>query len=122
MAVPKVFAYPRESVVAEKLEAIVNLGMANSRMKDYFDLWFIATTYQDDPAILARAIRRTFQQRGQPMPASLPDGLSDEFVRDAAKQSQWSAFIRKAIGSSVTLEEVVGVIRDFAMPLFRSAI
>lgn len=118
MPVPVVWAYPRETVVAEKLEAIVDLGMDNSRMKDYFDLWFIATTFQDEPETLAKAVRRTFERRRRPLPQEVPIGLSDAFCEDASKQTQWRAFQGRTVGGTLSLEEVVRIVRTFAMPLF----
>jgi hypothetical protein len=87
--------YPRETVVAEKLEAIVSFGMANSRMKDYFDLRPLAKEGSVDPATLARAIAATFARRGTPLPTGLPLGLSGEFVEDRTKLAQWGAFLRR---------------------------
>jgi predicted nucleotidyltransferase component of viral defense system len=121
MEAPLVLAYPRETVVAEKLEAIVNLGMDNSRMKDYFDLWFIATTYRDDPATQAHAVQRTFNRRHQALPMQTPVGLTDRFATDGQKLVQWNAFRDRAIGGSLSLLEVVTVARAFAVPLFEMA-
>lgn len=118
---PVVLAYPRVTVVAEKLEAIVDLGMANSRMKDYFDLWFIATTFEDDPEFLTVAVQRTFARRGQTVPQGVPVGLSNEFGRNPAKQIQWRAFTERVAGASPSLQEVVQTLRDFAMPVFSAA-
>jgi predicted nucleotidyltransferase component of viral defense system len=119
MEAPIVFAYPRETVIAEKLEAIVDLGMDNSRMKDYFDLWFMATTYcHDDKAVIKEAIRRTFERRRQVLPAELPVGLSDEFAENPSKQAQWKAFQGRATGEGLSLQEVMTAIRDFAWPIF----
>lgn len=116
MAKPIIMAYPRETVIAEKLEAIVELGMENSRMKDYFDLWFIATTFRDDSDQTALAIRRTFERRAQPLPRGIPVGLSEEFVRSATKQAQWKAFIGRTVETTLSLDEVVSCIRQFVMP------
>ena len=80
--------YPRATVVAEKLEAIVSLGMANSRMKDFFDLRALAHEGLLDAQLLGDAIAVTFQRRGTEIPAEVPLGLSDEFARDAAKRAQ----------------------------------
>jgi predicted nucleotidyltransferase component of viral defense system len=121
MEPPVLLAYPRETVVAEKLEAIVSLGMDNSRMKDYFDLWTIATIYADAPEGLAEAVRNTFDRRQRPLPEGVPVGLSDEFAADAKKQGQWKAFLRRTVGGSLTLEEVVPTVREFAVPLFQRA-
>ena len=121
MSEPVLFVYPRETVVAEKLEAIVRLGMDNSRMKDYFDLWFIATTYQDDTSTLTHAISETFHRRRQPVPGEIPVGLTDSFATDPQKQRQWRAFLDRAVGSSLSLQEVVQAVRSFATPLFEGA-
>lgn len=64
---PKLRAYPRYTVVAEKLEALVSLGMLNSRMKDYFDLWVLVTCAEFDNAVLKKAIRATFERWGTPL-------------------------------------------------------
>lgn len=122
MAAPRILAYPRETVVAEKLEAIVDLGLDNSRMKDYFDLWFIVVTFQDDATSLTLAVKHTFARRRQPLPEATPVGLSDTFAQDELKRAQWSAFLDRAIGASLSLDEVVTTVRAFAMPLFAAAL
>lgn len=114
MEAPRVMTYPRETVVAEKLEAIVDLGIDNSRMKDFFDLWFIATTYNHDEATLKEAVRRTFERRRQSMPTDLPVGLSDDFVNNKSKQAQWQAFRERVSENDLQLSEVIGVVREFA--------
>lgn len=120
MAKPYILSYPMETVIAEKLEIIVNLGMENSRMKDYFDLWFFATTLTDVAGIPA-AIKRTFERREQTIPGATPIGLSDEFASNDAKRAQWRAFEERAIGEALELADVVRIIREFAMPLFNAA-
>ena len=121
MEPPNVLAYPRETVVAEKLEAIVDLRMVNSRLKDYFDLWFLFTTFADPPEMLAFAVKRTFAHRAQVIPTEVPIGLSDEFAGDPDKQKQWKSFVRRAVGEAPDLEEVVGLIREVAMSVFALA-
>ncbi len=121
MPAPSVFAYPQETVIAEKLEAIVNLGLANSRMKDYHDLWFFTTTFKFDTALLGEAIQRTFKRRGQTIPTELPEGLSNAFAEDPQKQAQWRAFQERIAGAELGLDAVVASIREFAMPLFETA-
>lgn len=116
---PSVLAYPLETVVAEKLEAIVELGLDNSRMKDYFDLWMIVETFSLESKTLRLAIERTFERRGQPLPISLPVGLSDEFAENDAKQKQWIAFQSRSVGGETQLATIVKSIRDFAWPLLR---
>lgn len=115
---PRLRVYPRAAVVAEKLEAIVSLGMANSRMKDYFDLRALAREGALDARQLADAIAATFQRRGTDVPVEVPLGLSNEFARDAAKRAQWKAFLSKNRLEAPTLDEVVEEVRRFvAEPL-----
>lgn len=110
---PQLHVYPRYTVIAEKFEAIVSLGIANSRMKDYFDLWVLARLSKLDRAVLRQAIRATFSRRGTVLPATLPVGLSEEFSADAAKQKQWSAFIAKNKLTAPALGVVVTILREF---------
>lgn len=93
---PRLRAYPRETVVAEKLEAMVQLGQANSRMKDFYDLAVLSQSFAFEGQILARAITATFNRRGTPLPTQLPVALTDEFTRDSMKTTQWGAFLRKS--------------------------
>jgi hypothetical protein len=95
MPTAKLKAYPPETVVAEKLEALVSLGVANSRMKDFFDLWAISQTFAFEGTVLARAIKATFERRTTALPAQTPFGLSEAFAADPAKQIQWLAFLRR---------------------------
>jgi hypothetical protein len=115
---PRLRVYPRATVVAEKLEAIVSLGMANSRMKDFFDVRALAHEGLLDLQLLGDAIAVTFQRRGTEIPAEVPLGLSDEFARDAVKCAQWQAFLGKNRLDAPTLGEVIAEIRHFvAEPL-----
>lgn len=95
MPMPRLRAYPPETVVAEKVQALVALGMLNSRMKDFFDLWAISQTFPFDGAVLSDALRATFTRRATPPPAKTPIALTPAFADDAAKQVQWRAFIRR---------------------------
>jgi hypothetical protein len=92
---PRVRAYPAETVVAEKLQAAVALGIANTRLKDFYDLWLLAGTREFDGEVLARAIGATFLRRGTPLPATPPTALRSEFTRDPEKQQQWRAFLSR---------------------------
>lgn len=85
---PVVSIYPRETVVAEKFQALVTLGMANSRMKDFFDLWLLATTFEFDGDLLAQAIQATFERRRTPLPEAIPTALTVDFYDDDVKQRQ----------------------------------
>jgi len=110
---PKLRAYPRYTVIAEKFEAITSLGIANSRMKDFFDLWALTQHSELDPTILGRAIRATFARRGTALPTSTPVGLSDEFAADQAKQTQWRAFTARNQLDAPELQGVVQHLRRF---------
>ena len=115
---PRLRVYPRETVIAEKLEAAVTLDMANSRMKDLFDLRMLAREGKAKPAGVAKAIRATFQRRGTAIPAKMPTALTDSFARDPAKLQQWQLFVRRNRLEDVTLEETVAEVRNFlAKPL-----
>ena len=115
---PRIRAYPRETVVAEKYEAIVSLGMLNSRMKDFYDLWVLASSFPFGGKALAAAIAATFDWRGTALPEVTPVGLSDEFAGDRGKQQQWQAFERRGRPAlpPPALADVVGSIRDFLVP------
>jgi len=118
---PRLRVYPRATVVAEKLEAMVSLGMANSRMKDYFDLRALAREGVLDARLLRDAIAATFQRRGTALPVNVPLGLSDEFAWDATKRAQWKAFLGKNRLDAPTLDEVIVEIRDFVAEPLRLA-
>jgi predicted nucleotidyltransferase component of viral defense system len=100
-------AYPKETVVAEKLEAMVKLGIANSRMKDFYDLWSLSNTFSFRAATLAKAIRATFERRKTPLPESTPLALTPEFLTDQSKRSQWTAFVKRSkLAAPPMLDEV----------------
>lgn len=110
---PRLKVYPRETVIAEKLEAIATLGIANSRMKDYFDLRALAREGAIDPLILSEAIRATFERRRTPLPVGILLGLDDQFARDKVKQAQWNAFLAKNRLQGPILDVVVREVRAF---------
>mgnify|MGYP001168640428 FL=1 len=118
---PRLLAYPRASAAAEKLEAIVSIGMANSRMKDYFDLRALAREGVLDAAALAAAVAATFARRGTAFPTELPLGLSDEFAKDATRLAQWKAFLGKNRLDAPELAQVVAEVRDFVADPLRLA-
>lgn len=116
---PRLKIYPRETVVAEKFETIVKRGLANSRMKDYYDLWVLQQEKKVNSEVAKMAIARTFARRGTPFPKEVPEGLLDSFGTDASKTKQWAAFLRKNrldVGDA-TLLDVVRMVRDFVLPL-----
>ena len=110
---PRLRVYPRATMVAEKLEAIVSLGMANSRMKDYFDLRALAHEGALDGQQLGDAIAATFRSRGTMLPVNMPLGLTDEFALDATKQTQWKAFLNKNKLDAPPLGKVIEEVRNF---------
>jgi len=114
---PHLRVYPAETVVAEKLEAMVRLGIANSRMKDFYDIWTIARMFGFDGIILQTAIQRTFERRNTAIPPDRPLALTEEFATDRQKQQQWKAFLNRT-GLKVG-EELAGVtafIAAFVLP------
>jgi hypothetical protein len=117
MPQPQLRVYPRYTVVAEKLEAMVKLGILNSRMKDYFDLWVLARHSSFDGAVLAQAIRATFERRGTAIPSGAPLGLTNEFGMDEQKTKQWQAFQRKHTLEPMPLTTVIEVLREFLLPV-----
>jgi len=118
LARPKLRVYPRETVVAEKLEAIIKLGIATSRMRDIYDLHVLAKQFAFPGLTLARAIRATFERRKTEVPRSLSNVLGDSFLRDAGKRAQWAAFLRRmgAEPEGPTLDEAVHIIQTFVGP------
>ncbi|ARM33607.1 nucleotidyl transferase AbiEii/AbiGii toxin family protein [Legionella longbeachae] len=109
---PKIWTYPIYTVIAEKLHAIALLGMANSRLKDYLDLYVLLSNEQIDNQVLAKAIQATFNRRGMDLPEALPVGLTDEFANDPSRESMWKAFLRKNELEQKPLTEVIAVIRN----------
>ena len=114
---PRLRAYPRETVIAEKFQAMVHLGRANSRMKDFYDVWVLSKAYGFDPDRLAKAIAATFERRRTAIPSEVPDALTPEFARDASKRRQWDAFVRELAAGPDSLETVVSDLAAFLMPM-----
>jgi len=114
---PRLRAYPYETVIAEKFQAMVMLGRANSRMKDFYDIWILARSHESDGDRLARAIAATFARRKTKIPSERPDALTPAFAEDQTKQRQWTAFlVDVAITPPGTLAEVVEDLATFLMP------
>jgi hypothetical protein len=93
MSKPCIRAYPPETVIAEKFQAMVALGMINSRMKDFYDIWFMAETMEFDFHLLSEAVLNTFNRRKTAIPKEIPTAFTDEFA--SKKQVQWAGFLRK---------------------------
>jgi hypothetical protein len=116
LAAPRLQAYPVYTVIAEKYHAMVSLGIANSRMKDFFDLSVIAHRSALDGATLARAIGATFARRQTPLPVEAPLALTAFFADDEAKRRQWAAFLGKARLSARPLPQVIALLHDLLWP------
>ena len=118
---PRLRAYAKETVVAEKLEALILLGLATSRMKDLYDLDLLRRSFPFDDG-LVEAVRATFSRRGTSIPEGVPIGLQDEFADDGVKQMQWRAFLRKAGAEpDRRLAEVVEGLRVWLWPVLQAA-
>ena len=119
---PMLLAYPRETVVAEKLEAIVKLGMINSRMKDFYDLYVISRIFSFDRNVLATAINATFKRRETLLPAEVPVAFTPEFYFDKLKMQQWAGFQNKLtiLDTPQDLDAIVLRIHDFLMPCIQA--
>jgi predicted nucleotidyltransferase component of viral defense system len=118
MGAPLIRAYPRESAVAEKFHAMVVLDIRNSRMKDFYDIWFMASTWTFEMASLRKAILASFERRGSTIPTAVPFALTDDFLNDPQKKKQWAAFVSRLSSESPapSLQEVGSVLRDFLLP------
>ncbi len=118
----RLMAYPKETVVAEKLEALVKLGMVNTRMKDFYDLWKLSRDFDFDGELLCKAIKATFERRRTKIPSDIPVALTEEFSRDAQKARQWQAFVRKSNldHDGVSLHAVAADITEFLIPTLQA--
>jgi predicted nucleotidyltransferase component of viral defense system len=118
MEAPVIRAYPREASIAEKFHAMVVLDIRNSRMKDFYDIWFMANTWTFDMASLRKAIHASFERRGSTIPTGTPFALTEEFLNDPQKKRQWVAFVSRLSPDSKTssLDEVGIILRAFLLP------
>lgn len=118
---PRIRACPRETVVAEKFQAMVMLGIANSRMKDFYDLFMLARNFSFDGDLLCRAVAATFSRRKTRIPSEPPLALTSEFALDHTKSTQWTAFIRKSgLKKAPELHNTLKRLRDFLLPVLKS--
>ncbi len=113
---PRISAYPKEAVVAEKVEALVTLGTINSRMKDYYDLWALSAklTFKGTP--LSRALRATFDRRATKLPDAPPPGLTSAFAVE--HEGMWQGFLRRIslAADAPPLAAVVDAVAEFVLP------
>jgi len=115
-------AYPPETVVAEKFESLVRLGVKSSRMKDVYDLWHLASQRSFAGDTLQRAMQATFRARLTPLPRVTPVALTEEIARDPLRQRMWRAFLnRSRLPGPTELESVVPVLSAFLLPPVQQA-
>jgi hypothetical protein len=114
---PIVRGYPPETVIAEKFQAMVMLGIGNSRMKDFFDIWTLARTHNFRLHALYRSVRQTFDRRRTPLPSTAPVSFTEVFLLDENKQTQWKAFGNRSGLDLPTLHSVGAAIEEFVMPV-----
>ncbi len=118
MPAPCLRVYPRYTVIAEKLEAIITLGMANTRMKDYFDLYVILQDTDIDRTVLSQAVTATLNRRKTTRPKDVPTGLSERFSLNAQKNAQWNAFVNRNKLKATSLGATVDYLRNTLAFLF----
>lgn len=120
---PRLLGYTPETTVAEKLQAMVVLDTANSRMKDFYDLWLLATGHEFTGPVLVEAIRSTFSRRRTALPETIPIALTAAFGEVPHKQAQWYAYLRKTHikGEHLSLSQTAGIIASFVMPVIECA-
>jgi predicted nucleotidyltransferase component of viral defense system len=121
LPVPHLLGYSRESTIAEKLEAMVSLGMLNSRMKDYYDIWYLSRHFVFDGDQLSAAIRSTFEHRDTALSAD-PLVLSHHFADDPSKITLWRAFRTRTHldDAPESLYEVIAKLQGFLLPVLKS--
>ena len=118
---PKLRGYSKESTIAEKFEAMIKLGVLNSRMKDFFDIWLLSWQFDFEGSRLSAAISKTFSTRGTDI-HSKPNALTSDFAEDRVKVAQWRGFIRKNRLSNVPEDfgEVIAALATFLGPVAKS--
>ena len=115
-------ADPPETVVAEKLEALVQPGLANTRMKDFYDLVILSRMFEFNGEVLRKAIQATFDRRPTLVPLGLPVALTPEFATDKSKLTQWKAFLRRFdVHKATDLASAIAAITEFAGPVLAAA-
>jgi predicted nucleotidyltransferase component of viral defense system len=114
--VPNLRAYRYETVIAEKFQAMVALGLANSRLKDFYDIWILIQIYDFKDDRLAQAIAATFARRKTEIPTERPDGLTSAFASDPTKQQQWTAFVEEVAVNPGSLADAIEALASFLLP------
>lgn len=121
MPVFKFRGYPKEMVVAEKFHALTELGLLNSRLKDFYDLWFLSRRFDFDGKVLSRAVKETFARR-KTVIDSAPVALTEVFHKNTEKQAQWRAFVNRTRLSvaPADFDGIVKVLASFLMPIAKA--
>lgn len=122
MAAPAILAYPAETVIAEKFEAMVRFGEADGRMKDFNDIWVITRTFEFDMATVVQALLGTFQRRETAVPTEIPIALTADFANLPAKQTGWASFLKTNPPAMTPppLDELLDDLRRFFDPVLRA--
>ncbi|HNC44735.1 MAG TPA: nucleotidyl transferase AbiEii/AbiGii toxin family protein, partial [Acidobacteriota bacterium] len=122
--IPQLRVYPPEALIAEKFQAIVALDTANTRLKDFYDIWMLARRRNFQGDLLSQAIRTTFSKRNTDLPQEVPIGLTQIFFDDAIKAKQWSSFLNqnRLPETSLKLPEVAETLTLFLLPVTRGAV
>ncbi len=119
---PVLLGYPLGQVIAEKFEAIVDLGTANTRMKDFYDIWALSRRREFEGPPLQTAIESTFERRGTPVPSERPIALTDTFLEAGPRRQQWASFTEKArLSDAPPLPEVLSELGTFLLPPTQAA-
>ena len=119
---PVLKAYSRESVISEKFEAMIALGEANSRMKDFYDVYMLSRIFDFEGLLLYEAISQTLQRRGTPLIA-VPTVFFDEFQQLKEKQTQWKAFQKRIkVAEKIEFSEAIALIKSFIQPVYEAVI
>src|SRR5262249_24420094 len=120
---PRLNGYCRETVIPEKFEAMVKLGLANSRMKDFYDIWLLSQQFDFEGSVLSNAVTRTFAHRKTQILAA-PTALTAVFAGDVQKQTQWRAFLRKTRLNDApsALPDVIAVLASFLIPMAQAIV
>ena len=113
---PELIAYSKESVIAEKFEAMIKLGSLNSRMKDFYDIWILSRQFDFHGTDLTEAIRLTFDNRSTSIPVEI-EAFSEQFIK--SKQIQWTAFAKRINQEHVPVQfqDIISGLQSFLYPL-----
>ena len=112
---PRIRAYNKETQIAEKIQSMVFLGMANSRMKDFYDLFILSKTFSFNGNTIVKAIKATFERRGTQIPEDKPLALTDEFANDTDKNIQWKAFINRNNLEDIDFPQLIKALGEFLL-------